>query len=56
MDANDTQTETAPAIETVLPAVETAPETFFESFYDDDSGVWSLRRVSTIPPQLDDAS
>jgi len=22
---------------------------FFESFYDDDSGVWSLRRVSTIP-------
>ena len=32
---------------------DTAADSFFESFYDDDSGVWSLRRVS---PQSDDAS
>jgi hypothetical protein len=26
----------------------------FESFYDDDSGAWSLRRVSTIPAPPND--
>lgn len=36
--------------------METAPEMMFESFYDDDSGVWSLRRVSTIPPAGDDVA
>lgn len=25
-------------------------ETVFESFFDRDSGVWSLRRVPTSPP------
>ncbi|MBX3207739.1 MAG: hypothetical protein KF764_22000 [Labilithrix sp.] len=25
-------------------------ETVFESFFDRDSGVWSLRRVPTAPP------
>lgn len=42
--------------ETNLAAADeaSAAETMFESFYDDDSGVWSLRRVSTIPPQADE--
>lgn len=26
------------------------PESQFESFYDDDSGTWTLRRIPTTPP------
>ncbi len=33
----------------------TTEQTVFESFYDDDSGVWSLRRVSTVPPQPEES-
>jgi hypothetical protein len=29
-----------------------APDSQFESYFDTDSGVWSLRRIPTSPPPL----
>ena len=49
MDANssaDTRSDT-----TRDTTRDTIPDTMFESFYDDDSSTWTLRRVSTIPPE-----
>ena len=39
-------------------ADELPPDSEFESFYDNDSGVWTLRRISSNPPTCasDDAS
>jgi hypothetical protein len=32
---------------------EPAPDSQFESFYDEASGVWTLRRISSSPPPCD---
>ena len=38
---------------------EPAPDSQFESFYDEESGVWTLRRIPSSPPSCaveDDAA
>lgn len=33
---------------------ELAPDSQFESFYDRDSGAWTLRRIPSSPPEAGD--
>lgn len=40
--------ETAAALDAA--DAELPPDSQFESFYDNDSGAWTLRRIPTCPP------
>jgi hypothetical protein len=48
-----------PTLDAALPepeaeaAEEPAPDSQFESFYDQESGVWTLRRIPSSPPPCD---
>ncbi|MBX3189071.1 MAG: hypothetical protein KF819_18765 [Labilithrix sp.] len=35
-------------------AHDVAPDSQFESYFDADSGVWSLRRIPSTPPEVDE--
>ena len=50
-----TLNQTAPTDATPDETEELPPDSQFESFYDDDSGTWTLRRVPSTPPaRVDD--